>query len=218
MTRTSAKRDPYATLGVKQDASAADVRRAYRRKAKATHPDSGGSAEAFAEVRKAHDVLIDPVRRLTFDQTGDVNEPEPDNGMATAIGIIHAILDGIVAKGSTDDFARVDLIAELLARLKEGARQVAVNLGKNRNDLKKIEKLSHRFHRKQGDNFIRHMLNDRAANARGIIAAHELELSHIEIAKKLLADFRFDFDKPSPPARGDRLDTLTFTMSFARGI
>lgn len=45
----------YATLGVKPGATAAEVKAAYRRRAKEVHPDRGGSAEAFREVAAAYE-------------------------------------------------------------------------------------------------------------------------------------------------------------------
>ena len=47
-----------AILGVGPDATAAEIRAAYRRKAKLAHPDLGGSKEAFLRVHTAVDALL----------------------------------------------------------------------------------------------------------------------------------------------------------------
>jgi curved DNA-binding protein CbpA len=64
--------DYYALLGVGRGASAADVDRAYRRAARATHPDvhpdDGSAAERFRAVTIAHETLSDPRRRAAYDQ------------------------------------------------------------------------------------------------------------------------------------------------------
>jgi DnaJ-class molecular chaperone len=54
-------------LGVAADATADDVRRAYRARLHATHPDHGGNAEWFTEVLEAFAILRDaePKRRFT---------------------------------------------------------------------------------------------------------------------------------------------------------
>lgn len=66
--------DPYATLGVKRGASAAEIKKAYRRAAKAHHPDlnpgDDGAAERFKRVQAAYEVLSDPVGRTRFDRDG----------------------------------------------------------------------------------------------------------------------------------------------------
>lgn len=49
--------EAYETLGLEPGADLAAVRRAYRERAKETHPDLGGDPEAFIEVREAYERL-----------------------------------------------------------------------------------------------------------------------------------------------------------------
>jgi DnaJ-class molecular chaperone len=64
-------RDPYEALGVKPDASAEDIKKAYRRLAKRYHPDSTGGDKAkedrFKEISTAYDILGDPDKRARYD-------------------------------------------------------------------------------------------------------------------------------------------------------
>jgi molecular chaperone DnaJ len=68
--------DYYAVLGVDRDASADDIKRAYRRLARELHPDVNpdpATQERFKEVTRAYDVLADPQRREMYDLGGDPN-------------------------------------------------------------------------------------------------------------------------------------------------
>jgi len=69
-----AKRDYYEVLGVGKDASADDIKRAYRRKAMKYHPDKNpGDKEAeakFKECAEAYEVLSDSSKRQRYDQFG----------------------------------------------------------------------------------------------------------------------------------------------------
>lgn len=62
--------NPYQTLGVNRDASADDIKRAYRKLASKHHPDRGGDTKVFQEIQTAYDTLSDPNRRAAYDNPG----------------------------------------------------------------------------------------------------------------------------------------------------
>lgn len=63
--------DPYETLGVSRNSTLQEIRRAYIRLAKETHPDTGGDGEVFQDVLLAYRILSDEERRKAFDDTGE---------------------------------------------------------------------------------------------------------------------------------------------------
>lgn len=69
-----AKRDYYEVLGVDKNASEADIKSAYRKKAKECHPDlhpnDKTAEERFKELNEANEVLSDPEKRKRYDQFG----------------------------------------------------------------------------------------------------------------------------------------------------
>ncbi len=64
--------DPYEVLGIRRDASGADVSRAYRKLARDLHPDSrpagADAADRLRALMAAHDLLSDPARRVAYDR------------------------------------------------------------------------------------------------------------------------------------------------------
>lgn len=79
-----AKKDYYAILGIDKNASADEIKSAYRNMAKKYHPDKFAAAEEakkkdaeekFKEIQHAYDVLSDPQKKAAFDQYGSEDGP-----------------------------------------------------------------------------------------------------------------------------------------------
>ncbi|PKQ10359.1 MAG: molecular chaperone DnaJ [Actinobacteria bacterium HGW-Actinobacteria-9] len=66
----AAGKDYYDILGVKRDASADEIKKAFRRLARKHHPDTGGSEEKFKELNEAYEILSDAEKRKQYDQYG----------------------------------------------------------------------------------------------------------------------------------------------------
>lgn len=68
------KRDYYDILGIKRDASAETIKKAFRKLAKKYHPDSNaGNPQAeqmFKDVNEAYSILSDPEKKKLYDRFG----------------------------------------------------------------------------------------------------------------------------------------------------
>jgi curved DNA-binding protein len=74
-------KDYYQVLGVARDASADDIKKAYRKLARKYHPDVSKEADASArmqEVNEAYAALSDPEKRAAYDQVGRGFQPGQD--------------------------------------------------------------------------------------------------------------------------------------------
>lgn len=59
--------DLYEVLGLSKAATAEEIKKAYRKKAKESHPDVGGREEDFKKIKEAYDVLSDPKTKREYD-------------------------------------------------------------------------------------------------------------------------------------------------------
>ncbi|KAJ1725327.1 mdj1 protein precursor [Coemansia erecta] len=86
-TAASLKADDfYSVLGVKRDASQAEIKKAYYQLAKKYHPDANKEASAkdkFLKIQEAYDTLSDEAKRRSYDQFGTA---DPTGGMGGGPG------------------------------------------------------------------------------------------------------------------------------------
>lgn len=68
MSDSPAAPSPYEVLGVRPDVGHDELRRAYRRLLRETHPDTGGTAAAFQAVQQAWELIGDPEDRARYDR------------------------------------------------------------------------------------------------------------------------------------------------------
>lgn len=120
-------KDYYKALGVSRDATAEEIKKAFRRLARKYHPDVSKEADAehkMKEVNEAYTVLSDPEKRAAYDQLGQGrgfqagSDFQPPPGWDTGFEFSGRGFDG----ARTADFS--DFFAELFGRQTGfGARQ-----------------------------------------------------------------------------------------------
>ena len=98
------KRDYYEVLGIDKSASADDIKKAYRKKAKEFHPDlHPGDKECeqkFKEVNEAYEVLSDADKRAKYDQYGFAAfDPSSFQSSAEGFGGFADILNDLFGGG-----------------------------------------------------------------------------------------------------------------------
>lgn len=151
--------DFYEMLGLTRGATAAQIRKAYRKASMKYHPDrNGGTEEAkklFQRIKLAYETLSDSSKREFYNNTGSV-KPTDDELEGKAREIVHQIfthcLDTAQANDHPGFFVELyDPVAEVVDKLATSLQ----NIRKTRNDLQRaisrMENLRRRFKKKNVD-------------------------------------------------------------------
>lgn len=110
----------YDVLGIARDATAGEVRAAYRAAARDHHPDAGGDADRMRQLNAAWRVLGDPARRAAYDRAlarGVAGAPFTGNGHGGGSG---SGGPGAGPDGEWAPYVEHDLTAEEWADLADG--------------------------------------------------------------------------------------------------
>lgn len=111
-------KDYYSTLGVDRNASAADIKKAYRKLAHKFHPDISKESQAkekFQEIGEAYETLKDPEKRAAYDALGSDYRPGQDFRPPPEWGQAHGD-----SQAGFDDMDLADLFASLAGRRQRG--------------------------------------------------------------------------------------------------
>lgn len=138
----------YETLGVDPKAGQEEIDRAYRRAAKRTHPDHGGTDEAFQRVQRAGECLRDPSRRAAYDATGDDGSgPQPPSLEAQD----HTELVRIWSVGIDLRRPPREQLTELQDGVRQAVRSLPNSIPKLEAEIRELQAVSGRLARKTSD-------------------------------------------------------------------
>lgn len=136
--------DLYALLGVSTDATLKEIRAAYREKSKTAHPDAGGDAELFNELKHACDTLSDPERRARYDATGDARPPKAETNPNTRLyDTASELIAQVIEKGvnpALDDVlaAAIKLCQERLPKARDQVAKIEKGIAALKNAVERI--------------------------------------------------------------------------------
>jgi len=115
----------YQILGVRKNASAADLKKAHRDLARLHHPDLGGNPEKFMEIDRAYKTLRDKTRRKLYDETGEIDSKSVLSEMDQMRSIMGHVYSQMLSNGSAFDgrISVIDLFRKVMKQNRTDFRE-----------------------------------------------------------------------------------------------
>ena len=131
-------KDLYGTLGVKNDADASEIKKAYKKLASKYHPDKNPddpkAKTMFQAIQEAYEILSDPEKRKRYDETGEMDDSGPTKTDMAAKMIFDLFIHHAEIKG----YQRMNYF-------KIVKKDIKTARGRCENDIKDTNKTIERF-------------------------------------------------------------------------
>lgn len=184
----------YETLGVARDASPAQVKAAFRRKAKSSHPDAGGDADAFQRLKDAYDVLADEENRRHYDQTGETpadraNSLAEEARFRTALG---DLLVTLISRAGAPEFT--DILRETLETIGLQIRAIDRQMVELSHLSARITEVMRRLHGPEPEDMVSGLLHERLTDIENKIKLTRAFKRQLAKLHETLGQYRYDVE------------------------
>jgi DnaJ-class molecular chaperone len=187
--------DFYKTLNVDPKSSKQKIKKAFREKAKITHPDAGGNLEEFKEIVEAHELLTNDELMKEFERTGKVNtkESESERNKNKAVESFIQMFEQVFFQ-NIENFENVKLILIIINNFNNQLTKLNEDLEKGKDQiirLKKVKTLISRRDGKKKENYIVNYCNQSIQAINKSVAEVKLEILHIKRVIKIANQFQW---------------------------
>lgn len=201
--------DLYGDLGVKPDATPAEIKAAGRKAQKKHHPDAGGDADKFVKTQTALKILSDPSRRAEYDRTGEANTGNPEDlERAKAMEVVAKLMNEVmVGSPRTTNLPKL-IISKLAARIAETAARKGLIAADRDQKLAHVGAYRKRLKRKKtaGEPVLESMLDAQEREIRfvatGNIALAEREVRVMKRAQALVEGYEYEAEEAAQSPLG----------------
>ncbi|MDF3058536.1 MAG: molecular chaperone DnaJ [Rariglobus sp.] len=196
--------NPYHVLGIKPDATAAQIKAAYRKQARLNHPDvhhrkspeeQNAYAQQFRRATWAHDILSDAEQRAYFDKHGYTKDQRAERPKSKVeIALLAAFRNAL---GTVTNYRQADMVDAMRAELEAELNNVRRELAKVQKIVQELDTLQGRF-RRMGD--VENVIEQDIAESLVVMKAKETEceekVAHLCECIGELGHWSYRADKP----------------------
>ena len=179
------KKTLYDVLGVPTTASKSEIKKAYKMKAKTTHPDVGGDNTEMTALVEAYGILSDDEKRKRYDATGE--EDGVDNEMTEILQVFFQIAEQALIEN--DQNVPIQMCLHMYTMdMMQGYGQIK---RETENKIKKIERAIKKIKKRPERDWLGSFLDEKLQEAKKRQEVNEKMKKIHESAIKLFDDYSF---------------------------
>ena len=189
---TMATKTLYEDLAIDKKATPDQIKKAYRQKAKQTHPDNGGKSDEFRTIAKAYNILSDEEKRKRYDNGENpdhINQNTHEQNVLSAVfGIFNNIIDQNI------DFTHNNLFDLIRQTIQANEEKAKTDKNKNQNNIKRYNDILKRIKKKDQSELFIQLLDDKIKGCNALIIQIDEHISVFEDALKLIKECEYEID------------------------
>lgn len=176
----------YETLGVPRNATAGEIKSAFRRKSSEAHPDrNGGDTVRQQAVNGAYATLRDPAKRKHYDETGEDPKAVPEK--PTLEQLAATMLVKCMVRVLTQPGNIIDVLHQHMAEVRNGA---LAHISKLEDEMEILTARRDKISVTEGkDNLIHMAIDSQLGGMRSELKTYQDNLPVLAAAAKLLHDY-----------------------------
>lgn len=193
--------DYYETLGVPKNATADEIKRAYRKLAPKWHPDRStepNAKEGFQQIQEAYEVLKDAEKRAHYDETGERKSSE-DPIDVNARSLLAAAFDKVLNQG--EDCNVIETVRE---NMHVDICQMQAAVIRTKDQISKLEKMRRLVKAKGPIDLWRGLIDQKIQTAQSFMQRLEMQLKVGKRLGEMLNDYENGYVEPERQEGGLR--------------
>ncbi len=186
----------YKTLDVDEKATQEEIKEAFRKRARETHPDHHPEkADEFNDVSRAYAVLRVPQKRAQYDKGGDADDlSSPKDARHEAMAAVNNIFLAAVSELG-EEIWTTDIVKVLLMNAKEIRARTRDEIRGNRETMKKWKKIKRKMkHKGDGPDLFTGLCNDQIQYLELSIESKKYQVKVGDELVKLLNEYEWDME------------------------
>lgn len=183
--------DPYYELELTRFATTEQIKTKYRQLAQEHHPDKGGDKDRFIRIKLSYEILIDPVRRKEYDETGRT-EPKIDNVKVDATNEIAAMVFDLLNQINPEADDMIVIMRRELVNRKKAIIEQQQDCHRHIAHLSKF--ITRIKIKTDSENMIAGFVNTRLEQRKTDLEQMKHRNNVIDHAQKILADYHYGLE------------------------